>query len=90
LSVLSAPITFDGLFETVMAGHPSGEIVPALKVLPADDRQALLCTICAIHDEIARNSQEHGRDVEQLLESQCPLFVKGVATCLVDERTWLP
>lgn len=88
--MLSDPITFDGLFETVMAGHPSGEIVPALNVLNADDRQALLCTICAIHDEIARSSQEHGRDVRQLLESQCPLFVNDVATCLVDEPAWLP
>lgn len=88
--MLSDPITFDGLFETVMAGHPSGEIVPVLKLLSADDRQALLCTICAIHDEIARNSQEHGRDVEQLLESQCILFVNGVATCLVDEFAFQP
>jgi hypothetical protein len=83
-------ITFDGLFETIMAGEPTSQIVPALKVLPPDDRQALLCTLCAIHDEIERNSHEHGRDVRQLLESECPLFVNGVATCLLEEQAWKP
>jgi len=87
---LHEPLTFDGVFETIMAGQPTSQIVPALKVLPADDRQALLCTLCAMHDEIDRNSQEHGKDVRQLLESECPLFVNGIATCLIDEAVWKP
>lgn len=87
--MLSDPITLDGLFDTVMAGYPN-DIVPALKILRNDDRQALLCTICSIHDEIKRNSLEHGRDVHQFLESQCPLFLDGVATCMLDEAVWKP
>ena len=90
INELLNPITLEELFETVLAGHPSGEIVTALKTLSPDDRQALLCTICSIHDEIERNSQEHGEDVRQLLETQCPLFNNGIATCLVDDQLGQP
>jgi len=88
--VLSQPGSFESVFEGVLAGSPAREIVPALRVLPDQDRQAVLCTVCAIRDEIARNGLEHGDEVERLLESECPLFVAGVATCLLDDQTWKP
>ena len=71
-----------------MAGQATTEVLPALNVLTTNDRQALLCTVCAIHDEIERNCQEHGRDIRQLLECECSLFVNGVATCLLEELGW--
>jgi hypothetical protein len=90
IPVVNGVSTFEGIFDTIMAGQPTSEVVPALRVLSAIDRQALLCTICAIHDEIERNSHEHGRDVRQLLEAECSLFVNGVATCFVDQHDWNP
>jgi hypothetical protein len=88
--LLIASTTFDELFETVMAGVPNDEIIPVLNSLSPDNRQALLCTICSIHDEIERNSQEHGRDVRLLLQFQCPLFRDGIASCLLDDPIWQP
>ena len=88
--MLSSANTVEGVFETIMAGQPSGEILPALNVLSAVDRQALLCTVCVIHDEIERSCQEHGRDVRRLLEAECSLFRDGVATCFIDEHVWAP
>lgn len=88
--MLSQLPSFESVFETVLAGHPAHEIVPALRVLPDQDQQAVLCTVCAIRDEIARNGLEHGDEVERLLESECPFFVAGVATCLLDDQAWRP
>jgi len=87
---LSQLASFESVFEAVLAGHAAREIGPALRVLPDQDKQALLCTICAVRDEIARNGLEHGDEVERLLESECPLFVAGVATCLLEDQTWSP
>jgi len=66
-----------------MAGLPASEIIPLLRELPKQDRQSLLCAVCALHDEIARNCQEHAHHVSDLLGSECPLYVDGIATCLL-------
>ena len=82
--------SFETVVEMVMAGNPANEVAHGLKVLPNHDRQALLCTVCSLQNEIARNCEEHGREVRMLLESQCPLFVDGVATCLSEEHDFRP
>ncbi len=64
-----------------MAGLPAVEIIPLLQNLPTTDRQAILCSACCIHDEIASISLNHGAEVSKLLASECPVFVDGYQAC---------
>jgi len=68
-----------------MAGHPAFEITSNLQHLPNYERQLLLCTVCSMHNEIACNCRDHGDEVSTLLTLECPLFVDGRATCLLEE-----
>lgn len=43
-----------------------------------------MCTVCSNHNEIASNCLQHGNEISALLTSNCPLYVSGVATCLLD------
>ena len=63
-----------------MAGLPAVETIPLLQNLPTTDRQAILCSVCFIYDEIASISLNHGAEVSKLL-SECPFFVDGRPTC---------
>ena len=67
----------------ILAGQPAASAAMHLKQLPADDRQNLLCTVCAMHDEIARNCVLTATEVRTLLSAECPFYVDGVATCLL-------
>jgi len=73
-------------FDAIWAGHAVCEVEPLIQALPSQDRQALLCTVCAIQDEIARNCQQHGQEVSTLLTLYCPLNIDGVATCLIRNK----
>lgn len=75
----SPPMTVS---ELIMAGHPAAEVIFLLKTMPAAERHAILCSVCAIHDEIARNCRDHGYEAAKVLASECPLFVDGSGTCL--------
>lgn len=57
------------------------DVAPVLSQLDADDRQNLLCTVCAMREEIARNCLSTAAEVDALLTTECSLFVQGVATC---------
>jgi hypothetical protein len=71
------------VYEAILAGNLAWSVAPRLNQLPHDERQSLLCTVCAMHDEIARNCLETGNEVSNLLASQCPFYIHGVATCLL-------
>lgn len=75
---------YHGVLEAVLAGRPAFEIEPSLQELSRDDRQTVLCTVCSIHNEIASNCLEYAHEVSALLTSHCPLYVNGIATCLLD------
>jgi hypothetical protein len=68
-----------------MSGNPAFEIISDLQHLPGDERQSLLCTVCSMHNEIACNCRDHGKEVSKLLTLECPLFVDGRATCLLED-----
>lgn len=70
-----------------MAGDSADEIVPRLQALPIDDRQRLLCAVCSIRDEITCTCRNTGAEVSKLLSLQCPFFVDGQVTCLLDTST---
>jgi hypothetical protein len=67
--------------EAIMAGYPAVEIITLLHNLPTTDRQAILCSACCAHNEIAHISIDHGNEISRLLASECPFFVDGRPTC---------
>lgn len=69
-----------------MAGYPASDVEWLLRRLSDADRQQLLCTLCQIHIELASNCQQHGQEVSALLTEHCPLYIDGVATCLIEIR----
>jgi hypothetical protein len=71
------------VFEMVLAGRPAAITATAVNQLPPDERQEVLCTVCAMHDEIARNCVQTGTEVSTLLVAECPFYINGVATCLL-------
>ena len=76
--------TFETVVEAILAGQTPEEVLPMLEALTSYDRQAVLCTVCAMRNEIATNCTQHAAAVGALLSSQCPLFLNGVATCLLE------
>ena len=72
------------VMEMILAGEPAVLVSPRLKELPADERLNLLCTVCSMHGEIARNCLNTGKELSKLLSGECPYFVDGTATCLLE------
>lgn len=71
------------VFEMILAGQPAVGVATHLSRLSSDDRQNVLCTVCAMHDEIARNCVQTATEASRLLAAECPFYVNGVATCLL-------
>ncbi len=69
------------VFELILAGSREYEIAPLLRQLADEDRQNLLCTVCAMRGEIARNCRSTAAEVNALLTTECSLFVHGAPTC---------
>ncbi|HTS48621.1 MAG TPA: hypothetical protein VMH05_11800 [Bryobacteraceae bacterium] len=76
--------TFDGVVEKILAGRSVPEILPCLEKLASYDRQAVLCTVCRLHREIATNCIQHDAEISALLAAGCPRYRNGVATCLIE------
>ena len=76
--------SLDELLDDVLAGTNADELQPRVVHLNPSVRQAFLCSICKMHNEVASNCVQHGAEIKTLLELECPLFVDGRATCLGD------
>jgi hypothetical protein len=74
------------VFEAVLAGDSAQQIAAVLDTIPERERQDALCAVCSLQLEIASNSQQHGAEVAEVLSRYCPLFVNGVASCLIENR----
>ena len=71
------------VFEMVLSGQPAVVTSTYVNQLPPGARQDVLCTVCGMHDEIARNCVQTATEVSALLEVECSYYVNGVATCLL-------
>jgi hypothetical protein len=69
------------VFDLILAGSREWEIAPLLRQLTDEDRQNLLCTVCAMRGEIARNCCSTAAEVNALLTTKCSLFIHGAPTC---------
>jgi hypothetical protein len=81
---LGCETNLDAVLEAVMAGKPAREIEAIFQRLSRNDRGVLLCTVCSIRNEIASNCPQHADEISTLLASNCPLFMNGLANCLLD------
>jgi len=75
------PVTVPEVFNAILAGRPEREVAPMLQQLDPDARENLLCTVCAMRQEIARNCHSTAAEVNALLTTECPLYIRGTATC---------
>ena|SRR5581483_6272650 len=69
------------LFEQVLAGTPADEIQSDLNRLAATERQALLCTVCFILEEVEMNCRERADEIRKLVQNNCPQYSAGQALC---------
>jgi len=69
------------VFDLILAGSREWEVAPLLRQLTDEARQNLLCTLCAMRGEIARNCCSTAAEVNALLTTECSLFIHGVPTC---------
>jgi hypothetical protein len=74
------------VYEAILGGVPASMVAPHLIQLPPGERQNLLCTVCSMHSEIARNCIATANEVQNLLTAECPYYVDGVATCLLEDQ----
>ena len=81
---MGSEASLDVVLEAIMAGRPASQIEAILQELSRHDRQTLLCTVCSNHQEIASNCLQHGKEISALLTSNCPFYINGKATCLLD------
>ena len=74
----------DEVMDMILADYPADMVIPRLKELSADARQSLLCNVCSMRCEIARNCLATAKEVDTLLSAECPYFIDGVPTCLTE------
>jgi len=75
------PVAVTTVFEAILAGRRESEVAPMLRQLAPTVRQDLLCTVCAMREEIARNCLATAAEVNALLTIECLLYIDGTATC---------
>jgi|HubBroStandDraft_6_1064221.scaffolds.fasta_scaffold70677_4 hypothetical protein len=79
---MASETTAGEVLESILAGRSAAKVAPLLIQLSPDERQNVLCTTCAMRDEIARNCVATGRQAEKLLTAECRFYINGTPTCL--------
>ena len=74
------PVTVPEVLKAILAGEREWKVAFKLRQLAPYDRQNVLCTVCAMRDEIARKCLAAPVEVKALLTTGCPLYVHGTAT----------
>lgn len=79
------------LFDGMMSGLSAHELQQDIAALALTDRAALLCTLCAVRDEVGGMCKETAHQIEKTLVRNCGLFATRGLRCDEAERpTLLP
>jgi hypothetical protein len=71
------------VFDQLLAGEtPAHEITSKLRRLPDENRQRLLCMLCAYQVELGSTCPARAEDVERFFNSECPFHRDGKKNCL--------
>jgi hypothetical protein len=66
------PVLITEVFDAILSGTVAWQIAPSLQQLTTEERQNVLCTVCAMRAEIARNCQSIADQVHKVLTAECP------------------
>ena len=69
------------VFDELMSGRHADDLQPDIVALPLAERAALLCTVCAIRDEVAGMCGGTARQIEFTLHKNCRLFAARGRRC---------
>lgn len=69
----AAPQVLDAL----LSGMTTEEIDIRLRALNSVERQAVLCTVCYLLDEVKVNCLERGEEIATVLTRHCPRYRSG-------------
>src|SRR5690242_6336043 len=69
------------VFDGIMSGVPAHELESDIAALPLTERAALLCTVCAIRDEVAGVCEQSAQQIEDALNRNCRLFAAQGQRC---------
>lgn len=64
-----------------MAGVPVEDVDTKLRKLDSDDRYAVVCTACYLHDEVKANSSEHAQLIAAFVERHCRKYARTKKHC---------
>jgi hypothetical protein len=79
------------VFDGLISGVSADELQPDIAALPLTERGALLCTVCAIRDEVAGACKQTARQIEQALNRNCRLFAaRGIRCHELEHAPLLP
>jgi len=81
----NAPIAGE-VFAAIMAGSPQDACLDQLRLLPEEDRQTVLCTLCVMRAEINANCTERGAEMDEFLGAACPFYCDGKRCCVERAR----
>ena len=69
------------VFDGIMSGVPAYELESDIAALPLTERAALLCTMCAIRDEVAGLCGQTAHHIEYVLNRNCRLLAEQGDRC---------
>src|SRR5205823_9488479 len=69
------------VFDGIMSGVPAHELESDIAALPLTERAALLCTVCAIRDEVAGVCEQSAQQIGEVLNRNCRLFAERGDRC---------
>jgi len=68
-------------FDALLSGLPPEEVQKDIAALAVTERAALLCTVCAIRDDVANVCMQTANHIDVVLTAQCVLFAKQGHRC---------
>lgn len=69
------------VFDAIMSGVSAHELESDIAALPLTECAALLCTVCAIRDEVAGVCEQTAQQVEHVLNRSCRAFAAHGRRC---------
>lgn len=68
-------------FDALLSGLPPEEVQTDIAALPVTERAALLCTVCAIRDDVAGVCMQTADHINATLATHCVLFASQGHRC---------
>ena len=74
-------ITVHSILDALLTGASVEELQPRINALPVTERAALLCSTCAMIDELVTICHDVSVEAERILIRNCRFFEPGKVLC---------